>query len=352
MIETTEQLAEFLGMSSPEHGPPICAIDTEADSLHRYRESLCLVQFATREECLLIDPIAIDDLSPLAAYLAPATVWMHGADYDMTMLKRELGIIPAVVPDTQIGARLLGLRRFGLADLVAHYFGVELSKSSQKADWGKRPLSEKMVDYALNDVRYLLEMGDMITIRLRDADRLHWFEECCTAAREKVMERDESRIENWRVKGSGSLDRLGLAWLRALWQWRDKEAEAWDRPTFMVVSNREMLEWAGALAGGGKVPLPRHYRADRLKRFSKMIEDVRAMPESEYPSRPVKVRRKRDKSFERIVDDFLKTRDAKAAEYDIDPSLIAARGVLEAIACGETTPEESLLNWQRECLAI
>ncbi len=352
MIDTTEKLAALLRNNHQGNGPPTCAIDTEADSLHRYRESLCLVQFATRDGCELIDPITIKDLSPLANYLAPATVWMHGADYDMTMLKRELGVIPAVVPDTQIGARLLGLRRFGLADLVAHYFGIELSKSSQKADWGKRPLSGKMVEYALNDVRYLLEMGDMITAGLRDKDRLHWFEESCDAARAKVMERDDSRAENWRIKGSGRLDPRGLAWLRGLWEWRDREAEAWDRPAFMVVTNREMLEWATKLADGGKVQLPRHYRGDRLKRFSKMVEQIRAMPESDWPKRPEKIRRRRDKAFERKVDGFLKARDAKAAELDIDPSLIAARAVLESIAWGDTTPEESLLGWQRECLGM
>jgi len=352
MIDTTAKLVEFLGSARPEYGPPTCAIDTEADSLHRYRESLCLVQFATREESLLIDPLAIEDLSPLGEFLAPATVWMHGADYDMTMLKRELGIIPAVVPDTQIGARLLGLRRFGLGDLVSHYFNIELSKSSQKADWGKRPLSEKMVEYALNDVRYLLEMGDIITTKLRDLDRLHWFEESCTAARDKVLERDESREESWRIKGSGKLDPRGLAWLRGLWHWRDHEAETWDRPSFMVAPNRELLEWANLLASGGKVNLPRHYRGDRVKRFSKMLEEVRAMPESEWPKRPEKIRRKRDKSFDQVVDGLLKTRDTKAAELDIDPSLIAARAMLEAIATGETTPEESLLAWQRECLGM
>ncbi len=352
MIDTTAKLVEFLGSARPEYGPPTCAIDTEADSLHRYRESLCLVQFATREENLLIDPLAIEDLSPLGEFLAPATVWMHGADYDMTMLKRELGIIPAVVPDTQIGARLLGLRRFGLGDLVSHYFNVELSKSSQKADWGKRPLSEKMVEYALNDVCYLLEMGDIITTKLRDLDRLHWFEESCTAARDKVLERDDSREESWRIKGSGKLDPRGLAWLRGLWHWRDHEAETWDRPSFMVAPNRELLEWATLLASGGKVNLPRHYRGDRVKRFSKMLEEVRAMPESEWPKRPEKIRRKRDKSFDQVVDGLLKARDTKAAELDIDPSLIAARAMLEAIATGETTPEESLLAWQRECLGM
>lgn len=352
MIDTTFKLSHFLKANLPDFGPPTCAIDTEADSLHRYRESLCLVQFATRDECLLIDPIAVDDLTPLAEFLAPATVWMHGADYDMTMLKRELGIIPANVPDTQIGARLLGLRRFGLADLVLHYFNIELSKSSQKADWGKRPLSEKMVEYALNDVRYLLEMGDLITNQLRDCDRLHWFEESCAAAREKVLERDDSREENWRIKGSGKLNPRGLAWLRGLCAWRDAEAEAWDRPTFMVAPNRELLEWATTLDAGGKINLPKHYRSDRVKRFSKMLEDVRALPESQWPQRSEKIRKKRDKAVEKIVDQLLKSRDAKAAELDLDPSLIASRACLESIAHREVSPEQALLAWQREVMAL
>ena len=136
LIDTPEALVSYLKTSRLRDDSPICAIDTEADSLHRYRESLCLIQFAAGEDCLLIDPLAIDDLSSLGDFLGRAVVWMHGADYDMTMLKRQFGALPTTVYDTQIGARLLGGRRFGLADLVLHYFGVELSKTSQKADWG------------------------------------------------------------------------------------------------------------------------------------------------------------------------------------------------------------------------
>src|SRR5688572_22885133 len=94
MIDTSEQLVRFLDTSRQGADHPICAIDTEADSLHRYRESLCLIQFADRDQCVLIDPLAIDDLSSLGTYLADATVWMHGADYDMTMFKRQFGALP------------------------------------------------------------------------------------------------------------------------------------------------------------------------------------------------------------------------------------------------------------------
>lgn len=352
MIDSTGALASHLEASRRGNAHPVCAIDTEADSLHRYRESLCLIQFADRERCVLIDPLAIEDLSPLGEFLADATVWMHGADYDMTMFKRQFGDLPAVIYDTQIGARLLGVRRFGLGDLVQHYFSVELSKSSQKADWGKRPLSPKMVEYALNDVHYLLEMGDIIVGQLKEKGRYEWFEESCTAARQRVMDRDDSKEENWRVQGSGKLEPKGLAYLRALWTWRDGEAKAWDRPCFMVAANRQLLEWSTDLAAGKNVELPGHYRPDRVKRFKAVLEAVAGMPESEWPERPSGKRRKRDRDFEKKVDALIKTREDVAAELDIEGSLIAPRALLEAIAAGEVLPSQALLGWQRKCLAL
>lgn len=352
MIDTTERLVSHLERSGSGDAVPVCAIDTEADSLHRYRESLCLIQFAVRGESVLIDPLAIEDLSPLGAYLSKATVWMHGADYDMTMFKRQFGELPAVVYDTQIGARLLGARRFGLGNLVNDYFGVELSKSSQKADWGKRPLSPKMIEYALNDVDYLLEMGDKIVAGLNDLGRYEWFEESCQAARQKVLDRDDTKEENWRVQGSGKLDRRGLSYLKAIWEWRDAEAKAWDRPSFMVVTNRQIVEWSTDLAAGRKLDLPRHFRADRVKRFTTLLAATKELPEKDWPERPSGKRRKRDRDFERKVAALIKDRESAASKLGIDGSLIAPRAVLECLATGEAKPSDYLLRWQCACLGL
>lgn len=352
MIDSTDLLAKHLATSRGGSTQPVCAIDTEADSLHRYRESLCLIQFADRDGCVLIDPLAIEDLSCLGTYLSTATVWMHGADYDMTMFKRQFGALPAVVYDTQIGARLLGVRRFGLGDLVNLYFGVELSKSSQKADWGKRPLSPKMIEYALNDVHYLLEMGDMIVAALKEKGRYEWFEESCLAARQRVMDRDDSKEESWRVQGSGTLEPYSLACLRALWHWRDGEAKTWDRPSFMVAPNRQLLEWSIDLAGKKTINLPHHYRPDRVKRFRAAVAAVQELPAAEWPERPSGKRRKRDRDFERKVDVFLKSRELAAAKLDIEGSLIAPRAILESLAAGDAEPADVLLTWQRGCLGM
>ncbi|QTN31427.1 ribonuclease D [Akkermansiaceae bacterium] len=352
MIQTTTELATFLGSCEKTDGRKVCAIDTEADSLHRYSESLCLIQFTAGPDCVLMDPLAIEDMSPLKEYLRDATVWMHGADYDMTMLKREFGELPPTVYDTQIGARLLGVEKFGLGNLVEHYFGIVLSKSSQKADWGKRPLSEKMIDYALNDVRYLLEMGGIIVARLKEKGRHEWFTESCESARAKVAERDDSKEDQWRISGSGKLDPFGLACLRALWNWRDKEAESWDKPSFMVATNRNLIEWSMLLAERKNIEFPHHFRGDRVKRLRETISGLRDLPKSEWPARVVTKRRKRDREFDKRVDAMIARRNGIASELGIDGSLIASRSVIESFPAGEAQPEELLMKWQRDLLEL
>jgi ribonuclease D len=352
MISTTSQLNDFLASCTPSAGEKICAIDTEADSLHRHRESLCLIQFTAGTDCVLIDPLAIEDLSPLDHYLKDATVWMHGADYDMTMLKREFGRLPRNIYDTQIGARLLGVEKFGLGNLVEHYFGIVLSKSSQKADWGKRPLSPTMVEYALNDVRYLLEMGEKIVDQLKQASRYEWFLESCESAKTKVEERDDSKEEQWRISGSGKLSSYGLACLRALWYWRDKEAEAWDRPSFMVAPNRQLMEWCAQMIENKPIKLPHHFRSDRIKRFKEMQEALRALPENEWPKKPVVLRRKKDHEFDDRVDTIIARRNKIGSELGIDGSLIASRSVIESIAANEAQPSELLMKWQLKLLEL
>ncbi|WP_193210461.1 ribonuclease D [Luteolibacter marinus] len=349
LVRSHQELTSLL--SRPQAGA-VCAIDTEADSLHRYRESLCLVQYACEEENVLIDPLEIEDLSPLGEFLSGRPVWMHGADYDMTMLRRSFGTLPPAVFDTQIGARLLGVRKFGLANLVELYFGVVLSKSSQKADWGKRPLSPKMMDYALNDVRYLLPMGEEICRQLKEKGRYEWFVESCDAARAKVLERDDTKEDPWRIQGSGRLDRAGLNFLKHLWEWRDSEAASWDRPSFMVVTNRQLIEWSMALTQGRRIDIPSHYRPDRRKRLTEALDAARALDSGAWPEKPRGLRRRRDSDFDARVAKLISQRDKKGEELDIDSSLIAPRSVLEAIAEGEASPDEVLLGWQRQCMSM
>lgn len=353
-VRTTGELREFLEMLIGNEKPGeqrVCAVDTEADSLHCYEEKLCLIQFAGGGHFAIIDPLSIDDLTPLREYLEQSIVWMHGADFDMRMIKRTFDWIPEKVFDTQTAVRLLGHRKFGLANLVEHFFNVTLSKASQKADWGKRPLSAKMLDYAVNDVRYLLLMGSDFERDLTALGRWDWFVESCNGAREAVLIRQEKDMEDlWKIAGWGKLRPRGLSFLRGLWMWRDEEARLRDRPPFKVLSNDQLMKFSTALQEGDSANLTHRVNRRRVERFREVIETTRAIPESEWPKPPKRVRTQKNPEADARFDKMRAHRDREAAELGIDPTIIASRVTMERIAAVPELKDELLLNWQRNLL--
>lgn len=339
-------------ISSLPSGDGKVGLDLEADSLYRYAERICLVQVCYDDEVKLIDPLAGESLDPLVEWLSSARIWMHGADYDMTLMLAEWKMVPPMLYDTQIAAQLLGHQRFGYASLVEQYFGVELSKSSQKADWGKRPLSSKMLEYACNDVRYLLPLANEVEARLRELGRYEWFLESCEAAQARVKKREGEEKESWRVSGSGRLQPVGLSFLRAVWNWRDGEAASWNRPSFMVATNKQLIMWATDLAEGRKINLPSKLRPDRCQRLRAAIAEAEEIPESEWPVRPKRIRQRFDATFEQRLKEVMEARNKIAVNLGIDPSVIASRGVIEQVISGRVEPSDILLKWQLSLLGL
>ena len=329
------------------------ALDTEADSLHSYREKLCLIQMGVGDKKALIDPLGIPDLSPLVEYLDRSEIWVHGADLDMTLMKRTFNHIPERLYDTQVAARLAGERQFGLAHLVESKFGVALSKQSQRADWGKRPLTEKMIEYALNDVHYIIPLADGFLTRLRALGREGWFLESCADARQSVLNRPApDPEEQWRITGSGALKPCGLHYLRAFWRWRDREAERIDRPTFKIIGNAELIAFATGMQEGRDAVLPDRYPPPFHRRFYKALKEAKEVPESEWPRRPHRRRSERNPEAERRFDVLKEKRDRLGSELNIDPSLLGSRAVLEQLAEDAGRAGDLLLNWQRQILGV
>ena len=327
------------------------ALDLEADSLHRYHEKLCLIQYADSSYSCMIDPLSIEDMLPFSNWLKETTVWMHGADYDMSLFLQAWNTLPAMILDTQTAARLLGFRQFGLAALVEHFYNVKLSKSSQKADWGKRPLPQNMLDYALNDVNYMLDMAGKLTAALQAKGRYEWFLETCRHDMDRALERFKSgNPEPWRIQGCGKLNRRGLAALRELWQWRDAEASVWDKPSFMVCSNADLIRWSQELQNQSPVqPHPR-FHSHRRARFIDAVQKFYLLDEDEYPQRIFAPRRQKCEQFDARLERLIAKRKAVAEKLDIEPSFIASRSILEAMADNEDNGKKALLNWQLEVL--
>lgn len=332
-----------------------CALDTEADSLHSYREKLCLVQMAWPDCLALVDPLSpnlsMESLSEFFRAMNGCELWFHGADFDMTLILRTFGHLPLRILDTQLAARLVGEEKFGLADLIQRYFQIELSKSSQKADWGNRPLSEKMLRYAFDDVRYLLLLADRLSERLRELGRWSWFEEWCEVGRRNVLQRKERPPEEaWRVTGWGKLERKALCFLQAIWLWRDVEAERADCPPFRVLPNPLMLHLAQRAADGASVRGAKGLNGAQSDRLRRAIAAAALTPADQWPARRIHRTGERLEFDAEVYKRLREVRDAAARRLKLDPTVIATRGVLESLAMNRSCCEDLLMVWQRELM--
>ena len=347
MIADESALAELIGRLSPLQQ---IAIDTEADSLHSYFEKLCLIQISTGTEDVLVDPLAGFSLQPLFDVLAGKRLILHGADYDLRLLHRCGTFAPKDLFDTMIAARLCGSAELGLAALVARHFNVQLSKASQKANWALRPLSKVMLDYAVNDTKFLIELAAILEKELTRLNRWAWFNESrdrMVASAREPRERDETKA--WRITGSSALSPRAQSVLRVLWYWRDSEARAWDRPPFHVIGNEDLIRLAEKVTLGQAYSTPR-MSGRRRKSFEVVLALALQIPENEWPV-PVKGKRNRPTREQTERFDHLKRlRDKVAAELQLDPSIVAPRGALDAASLDLNT--SVLMNWQRELLGL
>jgi ribonuclease D len=326
------------------------AADTEADSLHCYREKLCLLQISLPEGDFLVDPLAENDFSSLVGLLTNKEIVLHGADYDLRLLRRGLNFQPTRVFDTMIAARLLGHREFSYAALVERFFGVMLTKGSQKANWALRPLSRQMETYARNDTHYLLPMAAKLEAELIERDRLDWFRQSCARAVElAATDRERDGEEVWRISGSGLIHGQQAAVLRAIWQWRDREAERADRPAFHVLRNDQLLHVARTAAPGATFAF-RHFSERRRRTFHEAVAGALALDEKDWPDTRRRRGARPSPEVLRRADELRKRRDEAATRLRIEPSFIAPRAVIDAIAADPSRAEVLLVPWQRDLL--
>ena len=328
------------------------AVDTEADSLHCYFEKLCLVQLSFAGHDYLVDPLAGFDLAPLSVALAEKELVLQGADFDLRLLKRSMDFTATRVFDTVVAARLLGLRAFSLAALVERYFGVTLTKGSQKANWAQRPLPMHMAEYAMNDTRYLLPLAEKLEAELKEKGRFEWFEQSCQRGlAQTAVDRVRDEDEAWRVSGAGTLSPRAAAVLRALWFWRDREAQAADRPPFHILQNHLLVQAAQDFEAG-KVPEFRHLTPRRRRGFLEAAEKALHLPESEWPRRLRRNGARPTQAMERAAESLRRRRDLAAEQLGLEPSFIAPRAAVESIAVNGEQSTTLLVPWQRQLLEL
>jgi ribonuclease D len=357
-IRTTGELADLVGSLA---GRRAVALDTESDSLHHHREKVCLVQIGVEEGGWLVDPLAARDLAPLAPLLAdPAVVKvLHGADYDVTTLKRDFGFEFAGLFDTMIAARLLGLPEIGLQALLRTEFGVALSKDSQKDDWSRRPLTPLQETYALADVAHLIPLQQRLEARLAELGRLEWAREEFAAVAALEPARRARDAEAWqRIKGVRRLSRRQQAALQAVFAWRDAVADRTDLPAFKIVSSETMLAMAEKLPKTLDELRTVKGLSPRVQRDAAVILDAiaqaSALPEDALPRLATSPRPIVSDVTRRRIEALRTWRAAEATRLAVDVSVVLPQRLLERVAevapraSGDLEAVEGLRRWRRD----
>lgn len=350
MIDTNEKLTELLPALQAADW---VAMDTEADSLHAYPEKLCLIQLSTAHADKLVDPLTAIDLQPLWPVLKKHQLILHGADYDLRLLRKSHGFVPNRIFDTMLASRLLGEREFGLGSLVKKHLGVVLEKGSQKADWSRRPLTPRMECYARADTRHLKPLSDILRTQLKEKHRLAWLEQSCDRliAECAVPTSPEPDLV-WRIKGSHKLARAGLAVLREIWRWREAEAVAANKPPYFVLSHEALVDIAATVTDNQPLEslVPRHMSPRRKDGLCEAVAKGLGIAPHEHPEiLRFKSRRQTEAQRQRFVQ-LEQKRNQRAQQLEIDPTLIASRATLLALADDWNCHQSELMTWQRELL--
>ena len=244
-ITTGARLEEVL--ESVQRQPRV-AVDLESDNFYRYPDRVCLVQLATPDAVYIIDPLSIKDITPLGELLANAAVEkvFHSANSDLRLLDRDWKFPVRGLFDTSLAAAFVGSEKLGLAAILKEHLGIEITKNKklQRADWSRRPLTVALVRYATLDVLHLDRLTTFLYEGLYKLGRTEWVKEECQRLEGIRYVAPDAEWRFLSVKGSRDLDGRGLAVLRSLHAFREKEALRCNRPPFRIFSDAAMVALA------------------------------------------------------------------------------------------------------------
>ncbi len=357
LIESHRELKEAVkGIETEKR----VGFDLEADSMYHFSEKVCLLQVASKNTAFAIDTLKLKDLSLLKPlFLRMDTIKIfHGADYDVRSLFRDFGIEIKNLFDTELSSRFLGIKETGLEAVLRNRFYLKLEKKYQKKDWSQRPLSSDMLNYALNDVRYLVPLSEILEKELDDAGRLSWVKEECEILCRVRPPEDNGDPLFLKFKGAGKLKPETLAVLEALLCFRKEAAQIKDRPLFKIMGNNSILKLAETKPDSLKKIINTDALSQRQldiygKDMVKIISKAVKTPVNMLPVYPRKTAFYVSESASRRIEELKIWRDKKAVKLNIDPGLLLNKSIINTI--GVQNPDDpaglsavkEMKNWQK-----
>ena len=318
------------------------ALDTEFLREKTYYPKLCLLQIATPEVVACIDPIALDDLSPLLEIIFDESITkvMHSGRQDMEIFYNLHGKPPSPVFDTQIAALLLGYAdQIGYANLVKEMLGIELDKLHTRADWSLRPLTADQLKYAADDVVYLADIYLKMTAQLTEMGRLAWLSDDFARLASPGLYGNPPGQAWLKVKGGNRLKGASLSVLQALADWRETTAQQKDRPKGWILRDDALLDIArhrpSSMEALGKI----RGLSDGLVRNSgkllvKLVSEAAGRPPVPFPDTGKRIKPTPDQNA--LVDVMMALVRMSGEQNDLNPAVLASRKQLEQLVHGDT----------------
>ena len=303
----------------------------------------------------LIDPLKVGDLDPFLSILENPDIHIisHGPQSDIVLLDYLFGRRPSNVFDTEKAAQLLGYESTSLSGMLERHFGLSKNMKVRVSDWNKRPLSDKMLDYAALDVAYLHEMRDRLVEELEEKNRLHWHTEECKALEDiRYRKKENPHLD---IQGANKLDRYQTHRLKHMYNVRDDIARDTDKPAYYIIPNSKLVELAKEPPPSVKAWTELKGVNPRVKRFAKRFHGAVTTADGSKPENPrANINRGRNgmskNQFFRLVDQRTQVlgliRDQIKEDYDIYPMILSMRN-LKRVAYGEATLQD-FKAWQRE----
>lgn len=349
-IDSAAALAQVCGQFATQS---FVAVDTEFVRERTYYPALALIQLATVDQVVCVDPLAIGDLEPLQALFADQSVTkvFHAAGQDMEIFYHRFGQLPEPAFDTQIAAAVLGLgEQVGYAALVKEVLGVELDKSHSRTDWLQRPLDARQISYAEDDVRYLAQLYPKLRETLLAQARLDWLAPDFAALCDVERYAPAPQAAWKRLKGASRLRGVQLAVLASLARWREEEAMAQDVPRRRVVSDELLLDMA-RLRPKSATALTKLRGVNNgwSHRYGEtvmvLIQQAEQLPREQWPVLPGYKRL--SAAQEALADALITIVKLSAAEYQLSAASLASRKELERLVRGERELPV-LQGWRRD----
>ena len=336
------------------------AVDLEANSLHYYPESICLIQIGCPGYNFIVDPEAVGDGELLRDLFGDERIEkiFHSCDYDMRSLYRDYHAEVKNIFDTALAAQFLGSTHTGLGAVIKEYLGIDIVKDKklQQMNWGERPLPDEALRYAVNDIAYLTKLAKRQKALLKKRDRLDWVtEESERMARMRFKEPLPDATAFSIIKGWHALSPKELAIFRSLFQMRERIALRRHRPPFKVLGSQTMFHLAknprcdlSKVAGLGPFFL-RHHGAE-LRETLKAAENLPPLVMVEFKKELPVWRRSSMERMGKLKD----WRVRKGTELGLEPSLIWPSSALERLSLYPEKrkaefkePQEDTRDWQR-----